>query len=242
MKNRGEIVLKATMFLAVVMLIALVIVDVFARIYTFKGKKMHLNVKAYDSLNNMLALHENNKATATPQIHIEESKMHYYHPQRNSIGIRSFDLSTVYDNVASLHEGGHYLSINQSPERHIVFLISQYVVGINRLIIIPIFLIAAYMTIFEKSSFLLNETFLTIALIIFIIASIFRVCVGLPEEYYASKYAMDFIKNNFDRSVIKYAYRFLVSCFLSYCFLVITMVIAIPLLYKMLVIILSDSG
>ncbi|WP_429352252.1 hypothetical protein [Natronobacillus azotifigens] len=39
MENRGEIVLKAAMFLAIVMLIALVIADVFAKIYTFQGEE-----------------------------------------------------------------------------------------------------------------------------------------------------------------------------------------------------------
>ncbi|MCZ0704391.1 hypothetical protein J2T56_002793 [Natronobacillus azotifigens] len=61
-------------------------------------------------MNNMLALYEDNQATATPQIHIEESKMYYYHPQRNSNGIRSFDLTTAYDNVAPLHEGGRSIA------------------------------------------------------------------------------------------------------------------------------------
>lgn len=224
----------AIYFLSGLVLITLV-TEITFRIYLLKGKKMILEVTAYDSLNNMLGLCENVRTSR--QIDIVANKIHYFHPYNNSIGIRNFEFKTAYDNVASLHEGGHYLSANACLAKHTKILVSQYAIAINRLLTIPMFIVASFLFDPEKSNFILNSKVFTIALVFFILASTCRLFISLPEEYNASKLALKFIEKYYGELVVKYAKRFFLFSFLTQLASALTIILAVPLIYILLFII-----
>jgi len=63
------------------------------RVLIYRDKKINLHIKAYAELRNMLLI--NKVDLESEEIQIEGSNRHYYHPLKNTIRIRGFDLKTV---------------------------------------------------------------------------------------------------------------------------------------------------
>lgn len=211
-------------------LIALII-EVFVRVFSYKGKRENLNIQANDALCKMLSLR--GVDLESEEIQIVESKRHSYHPIKNTIRIRKFELMTVFDHILSLHEGGHYLSTNQNNQKHKRFVFTLSIIGINRIIIIPIFIFVAFIFDGENSHFLTGAIPLTVVLIFFVIASTLRFSIGMSEEYHASRIALEYIEQHYDKSVEKYAKRLLLACFYQQLFQALFMTIAVLLIYYM---------
>ncbi|MGO1820387.1 MAG: hypothetical protein ACTH0S_11975 [Senegalia sp. (in: firmicutes)] len=220
--------IKALLYIPAITFLITIITDILARVYFIKGKKIILNINSYDCILKMLNL----KRNQVDNIPIEKSKNYYYHLIKNCIGIKNFDSKAVSEVIPSLHECGDYLSINKSISKCKIFFISQVIVSLNRLIIIPLFLLFALDII--KINLLSMELFLTILLVIFFLASFLRLFVGIYEEYSASKLAINYIDNNFDKNIKDYSIKLLLMSFLSQSFLSLTIIISIPIIYLLL--------
>lgn len=220
-------------YLMILTTFILLLIEITVRVIEYKGKRINLDFKAYDALLKMLNLH--GADLKSEKFKIVESKRHLFDFFENIIGIRNFELKTVFDHIGSLHEGGHYLSINQNAQRRKRFMLSSIIIVLNRLIVIPLFFLTAYYFGIVKGQPPTNLTFLTVALFFFIIASVLRLSFGMSEEYRASRIAYEHLKQHYDESVIKYAKRFLVASFFNHLFLALMLIIAIPLIYSMLI-------
>jgi|GEM_PF-5717859 len=220
-------------YLLLISYLCLLISVVFVLAYTRKGKKVTLDIESVKVLREML------KSEGADQKILEdriiEDKKYYYHPLKNHISLRGFDNTSAYDIVSGLHEGGHYLSVNRSVGFHKWFSVSQTLIAINRLLVIPIFIFSMYSKYAGKEYFFLDTTVLTIALIYFLIASLLRIRFGLAEEYYASMIAMGYLKKNFKSSVVKYARQFYIAAFMSQLLFTFLIVVAVPIIYWMMV-------
>jgi len=112
-------------------------------------------------------------------------------------------------------------------------MFSLIIIGLNRLVIIPLFLLTAFYFGLINSQHLINPTLFTVALIFFLIASALRLSIGMSEEYRASRIAFEYVEQHYDKSVVKYAKQFLIASFCNHLFLALLLTIAIPLLYSM---------
>lgn len=208
-------------------------IEVVVRILIYKGKKINLQTRAYDALRKMLTLRGID--FKSEDIQIIESKRHSYHPLQNMIRIRGFDLKTGFDHTLSLHEGGHYLSLTQNIQKRKRFMFTLSMVAINRIIIIPIFIIAVFVFDDNQSHLLIDPLLLTILLTFFVIASALRLSIGMSEEYNASRIALKHIDQYYEKTVIKYAKRQLLACFYQQLSQALFITIAIPLIYTIII-------
>lgn len=163
---------------------------------------------------------------------IEERKEFQYRPRDNSIGVRSFESTKYSDIIPALHEVGHYIEINKSERRFKILKFCQYVVAINRLIVIPIYVIVGLLELIYKGNnfFLKSECINGIIFYYFIFASLLKLFIGLTNEVLASRCAFAFIKKNYNTELINLSRRFYLVCFLqqlSFFLLAISVVINI---------------
>lgn len=168
---------------------------------------------------------------------IDTRKDFQYRPRDNSIGVRSFKSTKYSDIIQALHEVGHYIEINKSERRFKIFKFCQYVVAINRLIVIPIYVIVGFLElIYEGNNFFLkSECINGIIFYYFIFASLLKLFIGLTNEVLASRCAFAFIKKNYNTEVINLSRQFYLVCFLqqlSFFMLAISVVINIIALIK----------
>lgn len=168
---------------------------------------------------------------------IDTRKDFQYRPRDNSIGVRSFKSTKYSDIIQALHEVGHYIEINKSERRFKIFKFCQYVVAINRLIVIPIYVIVGFLElIYEGNNFFLkSECINGIIFYYFIFASLLKLFIGLTNEVLASRCAFAFIKKNYNTELINLSRQFYLVCFLqqlSFFMLAISVVINIIALIK----------
>ena len=137
-------------------------------------------------------------------INIEIRKDFQYRPRDNSIGVKSYTSKKCSDVIPSLHEVGHYISLNKNTENLIVFKKSQYLIAINRLIIIPVYIISLLIVSLSNYEivFLDNILIKNIMLSYFIFASLLKLFIGLPNEIFASLNALRFVKKRYNKEII----------------------------------------
>lgn len=213
------------------MFILLVIVDIFVKIFTSKTKKIKLKNKAYHALLNMLDKLSIYSEQEKPNI--MESKRHSYDPLQNVITIKGFEKRTIFDYIASLHEGGHYFSINKNEQRRKIFVITTIIIAINRLLVIPFLIIATMVYGVGKADDFVYFYALTVTFVFFIIASFLRITIGISEEYHASKLAYKYIQGHSEKAIIQCARRFYIATFLNHLLLTLIITFSVGLIYYM---------
>lgn len=205
--------------------------DIVARIYIYRGKKMTLSTDSYSALMKILNLKQDDLATEQTDLEIIEAKNYYYHPLKNIIAINDFTSTTVHAHLATLHEAGHYLSINSSEKSKQRFRFSTVVIAFNRLIVIPFFVLSAFLLDYEKGPSTLLFSIATIFLIYFVYATILRFYFGLAEEQRASRIGLNYIEKNDDQEVFKFARVSYRLFYLQYFFFTLLIAMAIPFIY-----------
>lgn len=137
------------------------------------------------------------------KVSINTKKLYQYNVRENSIGIINLESNKLSDIIASLHEVGHYVVINKTTQNYKLFKCSQYIIAINRIFIMPIILILMCIKIiFNNRIILIPDNLKYIFIIIFIIATLLRIFVGISNEIMASKKASEFIKFNNDSEIL----------------------------------------
>lgn len=179
--------------------------DIVARIYIYRGKKMTLSTDSYSALMKILNLKQDDLATEQTDLQIIEAKNYYYHPLKNIIAINDFTSTTVHAHLATLHEAGHYLSLNSSEKSKQRFRFSTLVIAFNRLIVIPFFVLCSFLLDYEKGPSTLLFSIATIFIIYFVYATILRFYSGLSEERRASQIGLDYVEKNYDQKIFKFA-------------------------------------
>ena len=225
---------KVLLIIIILIFILTVISDIVARIYIYRGKKMTLSTDSYSALMKILNLKQDDLATEQTDLEIIEAKNYYYHPLKNIIAINDFTSTTVHAHLATLHEAGHYLSINASTKREKGFRFSTLVIAFNRLIVIPFFVLCTFLLDYEKGPSTLLFSIATIFIVYFAYATILRFYFGLVEEHRASQIGLDYVEKNYDQKVFKFAkttYRLL---YLQYFFFTLLFAVAIPFIYWMI--------
>lgn len=79
------------------------------------------------------------------------------------------------------------------------------IIAINRLIVITFFVYISYISDFEKAPPVMLFSVATAFIIFLIFATILRLCLGLPEEYHASKIALKYIEAIYDPEIFSFA-------------------------------------
>lgn len=217
-----------------VMFIVLIIVDIFVKISISQSKKIKLNNKAYHALLHMLDQGSINLEIEKPNI--IESKRHLYDPLKNVIAIRDFKKKTIFDHIALLHEGGHYLSINKNKQRRKWFVNITIIIAINRLLVIPLLIITPIIYELGESNLFVHSIALTATLIFFVIASYLRMTIGISEEYRASKLAYAHIQEHYEEMVVPYARHFYIGAFLNHLLLTLIIISSVLMIYYMVMV------
>ncbi|NLD49588.1 MAG: hypothetical protein GX660_20770 [Clostridiaceae bacterium] len=128
-----------------------------------------------------------------------------YNAFKNVIGIPNSDSNKIFDVISTLHEAGHYKILNENEVNIEIYRLSQYLIAVNRIIIIPLIVIA--FLFFGK---------IYIMLIIFCLgATLIRLAVGITNEYLASRVAYQYIKHKFIYEYAKIAKKMYIYCFLN---------------------------
>lgn len=208
-----------------------VISDIVARIYIYQGKKMTLSTDSYSALMKILNLKQDDLVSEQTDLQIIEAKNYYYHPLKNIIAINDFTSPTVHAHLATLHEAGHYLSINSSEKSKQRFRYSTLVIAFNRLIVIPFFVLSAFLLDYEKSPSTLLFSISTICIVYFAYATILRFYIGLSEEQRASRIGLNYIEKNYDQDVFKFAKTTYRLFYWQYFFFTLLIAVAIAFIY-----------
>jgi len=136
-------------------------------------------------------------------------KYYQYNVFSNTIGIPNIESVKIIDIIKTLHEAGHYSVLNKYKIKFEVYKISQIVISINRLFIIPLIMI---MFIF------LGEV-CRLAVAFCLIATLLRIVIGITNEYEASRIAFNFLKSRMGYEYIKIAKKIYIICFLNQLFM-----------------------
>lgn len=123
-----------------------------------------------------------------------------FSPIENNIKVKSKISSNLEYFIASLHEVGHYLAYNNKLFLSKVTKITLPVLVINRIIIMPSYIIILFLMVFNKfepSIGLANILFKKVFILIFILASIIRLTIGMFNEVQANKYVIKFLVGNY---------------------------------------------
>lgn len=205
--------------------------DIVARIYIYQGKKMTLSTDSYSALMKILNLKQDDLVSEQTDLQIIEAKNYYYHPLKNIIAINDFTSPTVHAHLATLHEAGHYLSINSSEKSKRIIRFSTVVIAFNRLIVIPFFVLCVFLLDYEKGPSTLLFSIATIFIVYFTYATILRFYYGLSEEQHASRIGLNYIEKNYDQDVFKFARVSYRLFYLQYFFFTLLIAVAIAFIY-----------
>ncbi|MFX0549356.1 hypothetical protein ACOAKC_08465 [Hathewaya histolytica] len=186
-----------------------------------KAREVSCDSTAYHELFSFFSQY--NKSHNKNSILIEERKIFQYRMRDNSIGIKALESKAASDIIPSLHEAGHYISINRSERYKRLYKISVNLVALNRLVVIPLIamlLIVKVTNIGEGNLIEIENYYLPTLLIIFIIISLFKLTIGMKEEYSASQKAYRYItmKGNETLNLLAkniYRFSFLQQLFMS---------------------------
>lgn len=121
-----------------------------------------------------------------------------YNPYKNRIVLKKITQVDLVDLIIATHEVGHYVDICGNSFLNNVAKKSMFFIAINRLVIIPIFLVNFFMNIIFYNKFSLSlSTGVTLFLIInFYIISFIRIITCIPLENRASRIAFKYISKH----------------------------------------------
>lgn len=163
----------------------------------YKINSNESNLSCYKYVNDMLEYYGYDCNNVT----VNTKKIYQYNVRENSIGIINFMSCKLSDIIASLHEVGHYIINNKTEKSYKLFKYSQYIIAINRLIIIPILFVGICVkVIFNYNSISINFQYILIPA--FTVATLLRLFIGLTNEVLASKKAVNFIKIKGDKDML----------------------------------------
>lgn len=198
-----------------------------------KAKEVSVHSTTYNEVNCFLQHH--NKNNKNKHVLIEERKVFQYRIRDNSIGIKNFQSKMAAEMIPSLHEAGHYVSINRSESYKKLYSISIKLVAFNRLVIIPLIIILLIIksSNIEKNNLReIQSYYLHILLFIFTIASLFKLSIGIAEEYFASRKAYKYIAKKENELLDSLAKDMYIYSFLQQLFMTLTVVIGIFLFWQ----------
>jgi len=218
-------------------MMSVLIIGIMFSVTTFiiesQNKKADKLVVETECFHVMKELLQKNKVDfVSDKVKIDIRKEFQYRPRDNSIGVRSLKSQKCSNIIPALHEVGHYIEINKSGKSSKMFKFSQYAIAINRLVIIPIYLIVALLEVLYAGNnfFLKSQCINGIIFCYFIFASIIRLSIGLSNEVLASRYAYTFIKEKYNKEIINLSRKMYFTSFLSQlliCMLTISVVLNI---------------
>ncbi|NLD50743.1 MAG: hypothetical protein GX660_26685 [Clostridiaceae bacterium] len=136
-------------------------------------------------------------------------KNYQYNVFLNVLGIPNPDSKKIIDIISALHEAGHYKIINQNRINIEIYRLSQYLIAVNRLFIIPLIIIA----------FLFFLKIYEILIIYCLVATLIRLAIGISNEYLASRTAYKYFKHRNICEYTKIAKKLYFYCFFSQLFL-----------------------
>lgn len=196
------------------------------------AKEVSCDSTAYHELFSFFSQY--NKNHNKNSILIEERKIFQYRMRDNSIGIKTLESKTASDIIPSLHEAGHYISINRSKRYKRVYKIYVNLVALNRLLIIPLILmvlIVKLTNIGEGNLIEIQHYYLPTLLIIFSIISLFKLTIGMKEEYSASEKAYRYITIKGNGTLNLLAKNIYIFSFLQQLFMSLTCIMGIFLFW-----------
>ncbi len=133
-----------------------------------------------------------------PKIDIENNFS--FSPIGNIIKVKSKISNNLEYFIAALHEAGHYIEYNNKSFLNKVTKITLPVLVINRVIVMPAYIIVVFLIIlnnFDITTGLANILFKKVFLLIFILASVIRLTIGIHNEMQANKYVLKFLEGNY---------------------------------------------